>query len=91
MAVSLAKAKIGSVAKPRRFVMRCAQPLREFGRLFGSPGTVPQSNRSCRAFHDCRIGTSGNGDQDTARPQKEKTTGLYHRVNICPSLSSARM
>jgi hypothetical protein len=41
MAVSLAKAKIGDVAKPGRFVMRGAQPLREFGRLFGSTGTVP--------------------------------------------------
>jgi hypothetical protein len=40
MAVSLAKAKIGGIAKPGRFVMRCAHPLREFGRLFGSAGAV---------------------------------------------------
>jgi hypothetical protein len=41
MAVSLAKAKIGRVAKPDGFLMRSAQPLREFGRLFGSAGAVP--------------------------------------------------
>jgi hypothetical protein len=41
MAVSLAKAEIGHVAKPGGFVMRCAHPLREFSGLFGAAGAVP--------------------------------------------------